>query len=204
MVSERRYEEMIRLLLEFTTTPGTLGVLAAHEGDNYFGFNRHGIALGIVPNKTFAGTPRMYASAVRTVVSKVETDFTVEVRLLLSFTSVGRRNALCKLVFLSSSSQMLILIRFGSLATMPQVVVLSAKQPSKVTLTLNGGTVHTMTAVADQKTDVVHSQVYSAKLPMPQADFMWRATASFASSVDSKGAGDLHYPTVGDQSVVVV
>jgi hypothetical protein len=103
MVSERRYEEMIRLLLEFTTTPGTLGVLAAHEGDNYFGFNRHGIALGIVPNKTFAGTPRMYASAVRTVVSKVETDFTVEVRLLLSFTSVGRRNALCKLVFLSSS-----------------------------------------------------------------------------------------------------
>jgi hypothetical protein len=114
MVSERRYEEMIRLLLEFTTTPGTLGVLAAHEGDNYFGFNRHGIALGIVPNKTFAGTPRMYASAVRTVVSKVETDFTVEVRLLLSFTSVGRRNALCKLVFLSSSSQMLILIRFGS------------------------------------------------------------------------------------------
>ena len=96
-------DQMIRLLLEFTTTPGTLGVLAAHEGDNYFGFNRHGIALGIVPNKTFAGTPRMYASAVRTVVSKVETDFRVEVRLLLSFTSVGRRNALCKLVFLSSS-----------------------------------------------------------------------------------------------------
>ena len=82
MVCERRYEEMVRLLLEFTTTPGTLGVLAAHEGDNYVGFNRHGIALGIVPNRTYAGVPRMYASAVRTVVSKLETDFTVEVRLL--------------------------------------------------------------------------------------------------------------------------
>ena len=50
------YEEMIKLLLDFTTTPGTLGVLAAHEGDNYYQFNRHGIAMGILPNKTFSGT----------------------------------------------------------------------------------------------------------------------------------------------------
>ena len=76
------YEEMIKLLLEFTTTPGSLGVLAAHEGDNSFQFNRHGIAMGILPNKTFGGTPRVYRPAVRTVVSKLEKTFEFQAAVL--------------------------------------------------------------------------------------------------------------------------
>jgi hypothetical protein len=76
------YEEMIKLLLDFTTTPGTLGMLAAHEGDNYFSFNRHGIPLGVVPNNTFNGTPRVYRPAVRTVVSKDEKMFELQAAVL--------------------------------------------------------------------------------------------------------------------------
>lgn len=59
---------------------GTLGVIAAHEGDNYYSFNKHGIELGVVANKTYAGTPRVYAPAIRTVISRHEKRFTLQVR----------------------------------------------------------------------------------------------------------------------------
>eukprot|EP01043_Picozoa_sp_COSAG02_P008957 COSAG02_NODE_297_length_25355_cov_78.632998_8_plen_99_part_00 len=55
-------------------------MIAAHEGDNYFQFNKHGIDLGVVPNKTYAGTPRVYAPALRTVISRHEKQFTLQVR----------------------------------------------------------------------------------------------------------------------------
>lgn len=56
-----------------------------------------------------------------------------------------------------------------------------------------------MTAVADQKTSVTHSQVYSASVPTPQADFAWLVTAEFA-----EGEKELRVPLVGTQTVVVV
>jgi hypothetical protein len=56
-----------------------------------------------------------------------------------------------------------------------------------------------MVAVPDQKTGVTHSQIYSVSVPTPQADFAWRVTAEFG-----EGIKELHMPTIGTQTVVVV
>lgn len=83
-----------------------------------------------------------------------------------------------------------------------QAAVLSAAPPTAVTLALTGVhglPSHSMVAVPDQKTGVTHSQIYSVSVPTPQADFAWRVTAEFG-----EGIKELHMPTIGTQTVVVV
>ena len=115
------------------------------------------IAL-LTPNKTYTGLPRIFRPAVRTVVSKLETTFLL------------------------------------------QVNVLSPRPPSSVTLHMNDGTrgsSHTMDAVVDALSKTMHSQLYEAKVSMPQDDFEY-----FAEAVLS--GGNLRVPTVGNETVVVV
>ena len=108
-----------------------------------------------------------------------------------------RKFRLCAFVYLRSYH-----------GTYLQVAVLSAIPPMAVTLTLTEGglgvptSVHHMVAVADQRSGLVHSQIYSVSVPTPQADFAWRVTATLAKFGDKKE--DLHTPLVGNQTVVVV
>ena len=77
------YAKMITLLLEFTTTPGELGMLAAHEGANWPSkFGKVPSALGMSLNQTYVGTPRIYRPAIRTVIAKTESSFYIEAAVL--------------------------------------------------------------------------------------------------------------------------
>ena len=166
-------------------------MIAAHEGDNYFQFNKHGIELGIVPNKTYAGTPRVYAPALRTVISRHEKQFTLQVR---SGSFAIQSECQVHVTLLSNS----VPYGLGGNAGV-QAAVLSAVPPTAVTLTLTGAREYSMTPVPDQKTGQLHSQIYSVSVPTPQADFAWRVTAKFRDNNE-----ELHMPTVGNQTVVVV
>lgn len=74
------YTEMMTLLLQFTTTPGELGMLAAHGGANWpskFGAVVNALSAyldnatmqSLQPPMTYAGPPRVFRNAVRTVLS---------------------------------------------------------------------------------------------------------------------------------------
>lgn len=175
-----------RAIEPFCWRIGTLGVIAAHEGDNFFSFNKHGIELGIMANKTYAGTPRVYAPALRTVIARHEKRFTLQVRS--GSYAMGQIHAA-----LFSNS-----VLYGLVGVI-QAAVLSAEPPTAVRLTLTGAREYSMTAVPDQKTGVTHSQIYSVSVPTPQADFAWKVTAEFG-----EGKKELKMPAVGNQTVVVV
>jgi hypothetical protein len=77
------YSQMITRLLEFTSTPGQMGMVGAHEGANWpTAFGREAIALGIVPNSSYTGAARIYRPAVRTVISMHEPSFLMEAAVL--------------------------------------------------------------------------------------------------------------------------
>lgn len=87
------YARMITLLLETTTTPGTLGMIAAHEGANWpsvFGaavaplakFLPPEVMQTLSPSRAYGGAPRLYRSAVRSVVASEEGTFELEVVVL--------------------------------------------------------------------------------------------------------------------------
>ena len=88
------YEEMMTLLLSFTTTPGELGMIAAHEGANWpsvFGgkhaaaFRAAGTNMSMVlPRARYMGEARMFLPAVRTVISKAERSFALDATVLSS------------------------------------------------------------------------------------------------------------------------
>ena len=80
---KEEYSLMMQLLLEITDSPGELGMIGAHEGANWPSqFGTHAIPLGIVPNQSYTGTPRIFLPALRTVVSKVEKLFVIQAAIL--------------------------------------------------------------------------------------------------------------------------
>eukprot|EP00931_Biecheleriopsis_adriatica_P092982 TRINITY_DN66730_c0_g1_i1.p1 TRINITY_DN66730_c0_g1~~TRINITY_DN66730_c0_g1_i1.p1 ORF type:complete len:878 (-),score=119.34 TRINITY_DN66730_c0_g1_i1:50-2683(-) len=87
------YTKMITLLLEMASSPGTLGMLAAHEGANWPSklgtlvtplskFLAPEVMATLMPPHAYVGAPRLYRSAVRTVISRAERVFQMEVVVL--------------------------------------------------------------------------------------------------------------------------
>ena len=146
------YHRMITTLLEITTTPGELGMLGAHEGANWpSAFGVEATRLGIMPNRSYVGTPRIFRPAVRTVVSKSEPSFTIEAAVL------------------SPSPPSTVTLTLTTTAS-------NRDSPETAMVTTDS---HPMAPVADQRTGKVHSQLYSVTVPTPQADFDYVISAAF-------------------------
>jgi hypothetical protein len=91
------YSKMMRLLLQFTASPGELGMLAVHEQINWLTFNRSLASLlnsapgtglspddiaALQPTRGYTGAPRIFQTTVRTAISRDEPGFTVEATVL--------------------------------------------------------------------------------------------------------------------------
>lgn len=132
-------------------------------------------------DKTYAGTPRVYRPAVRTVLSRAEETFYIEAAVLSA----------------TPPTSVKITITVGSAGG-------GRNAGSAIDQVVREE--HQLSPVQDPRTKAFHSQVYSVQIPLPATDFEYTITATLSSTDGDAGAelSELSTPTTGTQTVVIV